>query len=159
MYNGMKNTMKSKFIFLLLIGSALLVGPHWRSTAQESGVSFQVIANSKNTSTTLSKDRISDLLLKKAVKWEDGVEAMPVDLVDSDVREAFSRDIHGRSVASIKNYWQRQIFSGGKTPPPELDEEDVVDHVSKNRGGIGYVGVGYALRAGSGVKVIKVADQ
>ncbi len=62
-------------------------------------------------------------LLKERSRWDDSSSVQPVDLDSkSPTREEFSRDVHGRSVTSIKNYWRRQIFSGNKVPPPEVSE-------------------------------------
>ena len=81
----------------------------------------------------------------------------PVDQGErSAVRDAFTRDVHGRSVASIKNYWQRQIFSGSKVPPPEVESDaQVLAHVKSTPGGIGYVSPSARL---SGVKKLAVTN-
>jgi hypothetical protein len=58
----------------------------------------------------------------------------------SDVRDAFSRVVHRRSVASIKNYWQRQIFSGREVPLEELSSDaEMIQRVARDLGAIGYV--------------------
>ncbi len=45
-----------------------------------------------------------------------------------------------RSVSSIKNYWQRQIFSGKESPPPEVGSDAaVISFIKSHPGGIGYV--------------------
>ena len=105
---------------------------------------FKVVVNSANESNVLSRSQISNYLLKKKSRWENGSQVDPVDLVSrSKIRAAMSQLIHERSVASIKNYWQRQIFSGHNTPPPELDSDQaVLDFVGSNPGGIGYVAAG-----------------
>jgi ABC-type phosphate transport system substrate-binding protein len=73
------------------------------------------------------------------------------------VRAAFSENVHGRSVASIKNYWQRQIFSGRNVPPPEFsDDSAMVAHVQSDPGAVGYVSPSASL--GSGVKRIRVTE-
>jgi ABC-type phosphate transport system substrate-binding protein len=85
-----------------------------------------------------------------------GTSLEPVDQErGSTVRETFSEAIHGRSVNAIKSYWQRQIFSGRETPPPELGSDaEVVNHVNSNAGGIGYVSVGTALNGAVQVQVV-----
>ena len=126
----------------------------WSSAAQES--SYLVIVNKDNPADSLSKDELSDYLLKKKSRWENGIPAAPVDLDSkSSVREAFSQDVHGRSVSSIKNYWQRQIFSGRGAPPPELTSDDaVISYVASNSGAIGYVSK--SSRINGGVKAVAI---
>ncbi len=144
--------MKKLVVVLVALGVSCLF--LWSSTAQEN---YRIIVNSENPATSASKADISNLLLKKKTRWDGGASADPVDLGgDSPVREAFSRDIHGRSVTSIKNYWQRQIFSGRDVPPPEVaSDADVVAFVASRPGGIGYVSANARLR---GVKAVTVAN-
>ena len=124
-----------KVIFLFLF--CCLIAAGMRSLARDSG--FLVVINAGNEIEAMEKDQISKIFLKKITKWANGSRVEPVDLdSQSPVREAFSRDVHGRSVASIKNYWQRQIFSGRDTPPPELDSDrKVIQFVSSHPGAIG----------------------
>lgn len=141
----------------LLLATAMLVFFfHWHLTAQESPP-YQIIVNTTNPESSLSKDQVSRLLLKRTTQWDNGTPADPVDLDSkSEVRDAFSRDVHGRSVASVKNYWQRQIFSGRAVPPPELAQEQaVIQFVKSKSGAIGYIS---ARRPVDGVKVIAVIE-
>lgn len=143
-----------KKLATILFAVAILFAFLWSVRAQP-GADYQVIVHTSNDVSAISKDEISKLLLKKKTRWDDGTDAEPVDLdSNSSVREAFSRDVHGRSVASIKNYWQRQIFSGREVPPPEVaTDAEVVDFVRSREGGIGYVSPNARL---SGVKTIDV---
>ncbi len=133
-------------VVLLIMGLYLLP-----VAAQESA--FVVIVHPDNPVQSASKKKVSRLLLKELAKWDGGLSARPVDLDStSQIRESFSRDVHGRSVTSIKNYWQRQIFSGRAVPPPEVaTDTDVIVHVRSTPGGIGYVSASARL---SGVKVL-----
>ena len=132
-------------VLLALLGQAQL-------DAQQG---YKVIVNENNQVSSLDKKQVSKFLLKKALRWEDGTAVDPVDLAPSSaVREAFSEDVHGRSVASIKNYWQRQIFSGANTPPAEVGSDaEVIAYVRSNPGAIGYVSTGAPL---DGVKAVSV---
>ena len=126
-----------------------------KSPAQDS--SFRVVINMDNEIEAMEKTRISKIFLKQITKWEDGSIVEPVDQDSkSPVREALSRDVHGRSVSSIKNYWQRNIFSGRETPPPELDSDaKVIQFVSSRPGAIGYVSTSAKL---DGVKVLRILE-
>jgi len=80
----------------------------------------------------------------------------PVDLIDtSALREAFSKQVHGKGTAAIKAYWQKMIFSGHDVPPPEKPSiGEALAYVRGNPGAIGYAPTGADL--GPGVKVLKV---
>ncbi|MCG8457707.1 MAG: hypothetical protein MI919_15640 [Holophagales bacterium] len=144
---------KSLFFFLAL---PLLAVAFWQTEAQAAG-GYKIIVNSGNPTTSLSKGQVSSYLLKKKSRWENNVPVDPVDLeAGSDVRAAMSEEIHGRSVSSIKNYWQRQIFSGRGTPPREVKSDSaVIDFVRDNAGGIGYVSPSTRL---DGVKEVRIVD-
>lgn len=124
-------------------------------TAQSSG-DYVVIVNASNPIDEISKSDLSGYLLKKKSKWSHGVSVEPADLESSsDVRAVFSEDVHGRTVASIKNYWQRQIFSGRGVPPKEVKtESEMVAHVASDNGGIGYVSG--STRLDNSVKKVRV---
>ena len=119
--------------------------------------SYKVIVNKNSSISSLTKDQVSKLFLKKVTRFTDGTTALPVDLVgDSSIRQAFSEDIHGQSVASVRKYWQKQIFSGRGVPPPEkTNDSEVIAFVESNPGAIGYVSD--SAQTGS-VKVISVID-
>ena len=145
-----------KKLLLICLALTIVVIASWPVTSQAQD-GYVVIVNSANPASSVSRDLVSDFLLKKKGKWEDGTSASPADLDgQSQVRAAMSRAIHGRSVASIKNYWQRQIFSGRNVPPPELQNDaQMIAHVANSRGAIGYVSPGASL---DGVKKIAIVD-
>ena len=143
-----------KLSFLLAFAALLLIA-ETGSTAQQN--SYQVIVHADNQLDSISKTRVSQLLLKKVPRWEEGTPAAPVDLDSkSPVRAALSKDVHGRSVSSIKSYWQRQIFSGREVPPPEFSEAQVLQYVQSHPGSIGYVAAGTTLP--SNVKALAVVN-
>lgn len=115
---------------------------------------FAVVVNSANPVTSISKDEVARLFLKKQVTWQSGDHAVPVELpLSTKVREAFVQTVLGKSPAQVRSYWQQQLFSGRDVPPPEKpSEEDVLAFVRANAGAIGYVTRGASL--GRGVKVV-----
>ena len=139
---------------LLAVAIALMVAG-WSITAQGAD-GFVVIVNADNPVSEISKSDLSGFLLKKKSKWSNGTSVEPADLdSSSEVRAAFSEAVHGRTVASIKNYWQRQIFSGRGVPPKEVkSDSEMVSHVSADPGAIGYVAPGARLE--DGVKRVRV---
>jgi len=134
--------MKKRVISLSILG--LLLGAGW-VLAQE--VSYQVIVNEKNPVSSLPREQVSDMFLKKIDTWEDGTAVLPVDLVSrSPVRERFSREIHKKSVRMI----------GRNVPPPwKMNDAEILDYVTANPGAIGYVSGDADVGK---VKVIKIEE-
>ena len=118
---------------------------------------FYVIVNRSNAIASVPREELSDVFMKRVRSWPDRSDILPVDQpVRSRVRDAFSRYVHGKSVAFVTRYWQRLIFSGRAIPPPEVSSDAaVVEFVTKNRGAIGYISD--PSRVTDAVKVIEVA--
>jgi ABC-type phosphate transport system substrate-binding protein len=137
----------------LLAGLFALMADPAASPAQD----FAVIVNASNPVSTLSKDEVAKLFLKKTVAWQSGQSASPVELpATAKVREAFAREVLNKSVAQVRSYWQQQIFSGRDVPPPEKPSEDeVLAFVRANPNAIGYVS--RTANMGRGVKVVSLA--
>ncbi len=143
-----------KLSILAFIIVALLSAHGPSAAAQEE---YRVVVHKDNPADSITKDQLSDYLLKKKSRWGHGVSADPVDLESrSDVRKVFSKDVHGRSVSSIKNYWTQQIFSGRGVPPPEFeDDAAVISFVQTHPGAVGYVSSRARVDK---VKILPVAD-
>ena len=139
--------------FVLLAGLLALTADPAPSPAQD----FAVIVNVSNPISTLSKDEVAKLFLKKTISWSSGQSASPVELpVTAKVRESFAREVLNKSVAQVRSYWQQQIFSGRDVPPPEKPtEDDVLAFVRANPNAIGYVS--RTANMGRGVKVVVLA--
>jgi ABC-type phosphate transport system substrate-binding protein len=116
--------------------------------------SFVVIVNRGNDNTKLDKKSLADAFLKKQTRWNEDKPIQPVDLnKGSAVRRRFSEDVLGRSVSSVRTYWNQLVFSGRGVPPPELDSDvDVVKYVASHPGAIGYVS------ASTDVKTVNVVQ-
>ena len=130
---------------------------HGDSSAQAPKESFRIVVNESLEVDSVSKSLISKILLKQVRRWENGTQASPIDLHrNSPVREAFSTTIHGRKGRAIESYWQRQIFSGGQSPPPmAASDQEVIAHVQTHPGGIGYVSSNARLE---GVREVRWLD-
>ena len=122
----------------------------------QEGTSYKVIVNKDNPVSELTKDKVSKLFLKKTTKWEDGNKVQPIDLFsDSNIRKKFSKEIFGKTVAAIKAYWQKKIFSGKGIPPAEKKSDDeIIAYVKSKSGAIGYVS---NTTNTNSVKVIKIS--
>jgi ABC-type phosphate transport system substrate-binding protein len=133
----------------LLLGALPLAGP---LQAQEG---FRVVVNPANPVTALKESDVSRLFLKKTVTWPTGAPVAAVDQErTSEVRRAFSLEIHSKDPDAIVSYWQTLVFSGRDTPPAiKTSDQSVLEFVRANPGAIGYVSPGADL---SGVKVVSV---
>ena len=150
--------MKNGMILLIALG--IVLGGSF-SVAEEN-IAFQVIVHVSNPTKQLSKSELSQLFLKRVKQWKDSNEAvLPIELVDnSPVRQKFSEVIHGREVAAIKAYWQKQIFSGRGVPPEEKkSDEEVLKYVSENPGAVGYIAEVTKIEAYNNVKVLTIVDK
>ena len=124
--------------------------------APASAQQYRVVVNSANPTSTLSKDDLARLYLKKTGSWKHGGAVTVVDLgPTSPVRADFSVSVLGRDVPTMKNYWQQSLFSGRGLPPIEQPSEaQVLAFVAANRGAIGYVSSAVPLP--EGVKTVAV---
>jgi ABC-type phosphate transport system substrate-binding protein len=129
------------------------------SLSEAQGGSFKVIVHSSNPVSSLSKQEVASLFLKKTTKWKNGETVMPIDLVDgSPARVVFSKLVLGKSVDQIKAYWNNRIFSGADTPPPAFSyEDDVLKFVNDNTNALGYISSNASLGK-SNVKVVTIVE-
>lgn len=132
------------FLFFLLQGG-------WAGGEER----FYVIVNSANPVSSMEAKDVSKLFLKKMTAWPTGQSVLPVDQPEnSSAREQFSKEVHGKTAASLKAYWQQQIFSGRNIPPLEKSSDsEVIAYVKNNPNAIGYV---LAQPAEGGIKVLKI---
>ena len=116
---------------------------------------FKLVAHPSVQATSMSRAVVSAAFLKKTDKWPDGTAIVPVDQGrDSALREAFSKDVHEKSLAMIDAYWQKQVFSGRGSPPTTRNSDaEVLAFVRSTTGAIGYVSAGADT---TGLKEIRI---
>ena len=141
---------RSRLMLLVaILGLAVVPNHSW------AGDEYLVIAHASSGADALASQALSDIFLKKTETWPDGAAVTPVDQIPrSPVRGKFSRAIHKKPLGAIKAYWNKLIFSGKGTPPPELKTNDeIIAFVKDTPGSIGYVDTDTDT---AGVKVIAV---
>lgn len=129
-------------ILLLTPASAAVAGSGAALQGSEGVPAFRVIVNADNPVNELGREQVSTLFLNRTARWKDGPAASPVDQsFRSPVREAFSLAVLGRPVLGVKSYWDQRIVSRDREIPPPVKGSDaeVIAHVVKNKGGIGYI--------------------
>lgn len=112
-----------------------------------------VIVNEKNSCSTLTRERVSQIFTAKIDSYPDGKAAHAFDHGEEEKRNSFYRAITGKSDIQMKAYWSRLKFTGqGKSPEIKGSDKDVIEAVHNDESGIGYV---FASPAGNrGVRVI-----
>ena len=140
----------------LAVALALALAASLPTAAQERG--YTLIVNAANPAKELKRDQLATLFLDRTARWGHGPAAEPVDQsLASGVRDAFSRDALGKPPQAVQSYWQKRILTEHQAPPPvKGSDAEVIAHVEKAKGGIGYVSEGAVLPPT--VKAIKLAD-
>jgi len=148
--------MNTRYVAGLVVALALVGPPAARVAPPEVVDGFVVVVSRDNPLTTIQRDKLSKIFLKRVVTWPDDRPAEPVDLQMSDpVRRAFTKAVHGKSIAAVRAFWQQQIFSGRDVPPPEKGSvADVMEFVSTHAGAVGYLP--HTATLGAGLKVIAI---
>jgi ABC-type phosphate transport system substrate-binding protein len=139
-----------KFTRLGLLIAALL-------PATAVAADYVVVVHPSNPVSSLTRTDASRLFLRSSTIWANGEHVKPVDLgKSSPVRAAFTKEILGRSMGAIDQYWTQSVFSGRAVPPPEKrTDAEVVAYVHENPGAIGYVTAGASTE---GVKRVAIGD-
>ena len=145
--------MRTKLLLSALLTAAALV------TAPPAGAqarTYVVIVNAANPVSSMSRADLSRLFLKKTERWSNGAAVAPVDLeASSKVRASFTKEILGKSTASVQSFWQQQIFSGRNVPPVTKPTDDqVIAYVRANANAIGYVAAIAAAPPGTRLVVV-----
>jgi ABC-type phosphate transport system substrate-binding protein len=137
--------------------TALVLALVGATPAGQEPASFRVIVHPSNVTTSIGREELSRIFLRKQLAWRHGEAALPVDqLLSTSVREAFTVYVHHKSLRTVSSYWYGQVFSGRSVPPPERrSDASVMEYVSENPGAVGYVGSDAKLE---GVKVLKVHE-
>jgi ABC-type phosphate transport system substrate-binding protein len=122
---------------------------------------FRVIVSANNPLTSVKRDDLARIFLKKLTRSKDGQELSPVDQsARSAVRAAFSERVLVKEgldkISAVENYWRQQIYSGRGNPPAvKTSDDDVRKFVAATPGAIGYVSEKADL---TGVKAVTVQD-
>jgi len=145
----MKSKMKKLILFIITILTI--------TTTETLAQSYKVIVNESNIANTISQKDLAMVFLKKLKRWDDGTNITPIDQkANAAVRATFSQNVFNKTVAAIRSYWQKAMFSGMASAPDEKDSDiAVIEYVKNNKGAIGYISGGTAL---NGVKVLSVVE-
>ena len=151
--------LRLKLVVALGVSACAAGGVLVHSASPEDG--FRVIVSASNPLTSVKRDDLARIFLKKLTRSKDGQELSPVDQsARSAVRAAFSERVlvtEGLDkISAVENYWRQQIYSGRGAPPAvKTSDDEVRKFVAATPGAIGYVGEKADL---TGVKAVTVQD-
>ena len=113
--------------FLLVSGSAV--------------ADLVVVVNTRSGVAAMTRNEVINIFFGRYRQFFNGLEAQPVDLLDSHPdRARFYNALVGKNLSEVDAYWSKQIFSGRTPPPPRLaGSEEVLRWVASHPGGIGFV--------------------
>jgi ABC-type phosphate transport system substrate-binding protein len=141
---------RKTFLKATLVALALSLAPVEKAFAE-----LVVIVNKNNPTASI---RATDLrLIYNGGKrmFENGTVIQPANLQpENEVRnDFFSRVLH-LDAESYRLYWVRMIFSGKGKPPVEFEnEEEAVNFVATNKGGLAFVD---SSSVDSSIKAVKI---
>lgn len=100
-----------------------------------------VVVSAKNSLNSLTPNQLADIFLGKTEELPNGVSVAAVDQGEnSREKEEFYRRYLNRSLAQIRAYWAKQIFTGKGEPPREFDNiEQLKRYVAANPNSIAYL--------------------
>jgi ABC-type phosphate transport system substrate-binding protein len=138
----------------LVLVSAALLGSN-AADAERGG--FRVIANSEHSGEIITREVLSQVFLRKARRWGDGLHITAVDQsAESEVRISFTAEVLQSSTREVINYWVAEINRGNHPPKVKASDEEVIAFVGATKGAIGYVSAGARLTGQ--VKALLVQD-
>ena len=107
--------------------------------------SIIVVANTQNTSITLSRQEIRNLFMGGVSNDLKAIALPP----ENHTRVLFNTKVLGLTESRIQSYWAQMRFSGRKKPPLELpDEMQVINYLTENLGTVGYLPADTDIPAG-----------
>ena len=146
-------------VFLLAVAIGILASA---SIAEaQMARAYRVVVHPDNTLPAVPTSEISDLFLGKKAEWPSGVRVRVVERpIRSEVRGAFTHDMHDRSVESVHQLWQRRILSGRVHAPDLADTDaDVLQIVSSDPGAVGYISADTPFRGVRELPVVEVPER
>jgi len=145
-------------LLVLILGPQHGLAGETRSPEAGPSAGYRIIVNAANPATDVTRGEVAALFLRGLARWRHGASSAPVDQsLGSPVREAFSRDLLGMTPGGVRRHWEERMVSARETPPPaRASDEEVVTHVEKKAGGIGYVTAAAALPPT--VKAIRIVE-
>lgn len=128
--------MSIRRLLLLCVMSWLLVQP-----AAEVRAELVVVVNARCGVAAMTRNEVVNIFFGRSRQFFNGIEAQPVDMLDSHSdRARFYNALLGKDLSEVNAYWSRQVFSGRAQPPAKVGTpEEVLKWVVSHPGGIGFI--------------------
>lgn len=124
--------MNIRYVFLIFI---LLI-----SLPQQKVFAVDLVVHKDNPLNSLSIDKVRYIFLMRLNSWENGEKIKVfVNDWDSDIHADFSRKILKVIPHRINSAWERKKYSGMGEIPTIVSEDEMIEVLSNNKNGIGYV--------------------
>jgi len=95
-----------------------------------------VVANNQVTSTSVSDDRLRDILLGRITTWPDG-SAIIIVLLDEPAATGAVRRVTGRDLPQLIRGWKRLVYAGNGAMPLVLNSrQGVLDEILRRPGSL-----------------------
>jgi ABC-type phosphate transport system substrate-binding protein len=119
----------------------LLVVPLALLAASAGAADYVIVAHSGVEGSKISRSVLAGIYQKDVIRWGDQTRIRPVDQSgQTPIRQAFARDILGRSLGETQSYWASRMAIHREMPPPsKASDEEVLAYVASKKGAIGYV--------------------
>lgn len=128
---------------IAIVLAASLLGDVAHTAAPDDPRRLAVVAGLESDLTDVTLDGLRELYLRRRRVWPNGRRAIPVNLpADSTVREAFSRQVLGRSPRDLEGYWNRRYFEGVLPPLVLQTPQAVCAYVAVEPDAIAYLPFG-----------------
>src|SRR6187401_3797801 len=140
----------------VLVAALVVVPLLWTAVPLAEGpLIFVVIVNKSNPIASLPVTELQRVFRKQTRMWRHGESMVPVDWdATSEVREAFTRLVMGRSVREMSDFWIQQSITQGLAPPStQKSTRAILRFVASVPGAISYVPRG---EADESVKIVSV---
>jgi len=119
---------------------ALLLAAGLLTSARALATDVKVIANTSVKADIISAPELRRVFLQESGSLGDGTRVQPVIEKDGPVHKAFLQEYLGRTQEDFQTYYRALVFTGRGSMPETLGSEaEVIAHVARTRGAIGYV--------------------
>jgi len=99
-----------------------------------------VITSSSSEITELTRRQVVDTYMGRVLITPNGQRLMPYD--NEVIREAFYRQLIGKTLAGVNAYWAGLLFSGRASPPRRVaDNAAMLELIEENPNAIGYIDI------------------
>ena len=113
----------------------------WTTLPTAAQPAFVIVVNKENPITSITIVELQRIFRKQTRMWPHAESIVPVDWVaTSELREQFCRQVLGRSVREMADFWVQQSITQGLAPPStQRSARSVLRFVASVPGAISYV--------------------